>query len=174
MQDSKFYSGHLLIVLHVKYLDIITLPSIVLGECYSSSYPFCPALVGGVRQVQLDNTHGHDSVFSMWPPLIKVIKFYYLPCPNYETYWIKSLIFLFSSFVSNWLDAFASILASNFWNICMLTASTLTVMHALMLDLANLLCIISGGVSVICNIQGGHSYYLTTSSLHDSQLFVNW
>ena len=158
-----------MIVLHVKYLDIITLPSIVLGECYSSGYPFCPALVVGVRQVQLDNTHGHDSVFSMRPPLIKVIKFWYLPCLTYYTHWIKSLIFLFSSFVSNWLDAFASILASNFWNIFMLTASALNVIDTLRWDLATLLPSV-GVYPYIQSLQGGHSSYLTPSLLHASQL----
>ena len=62
---------HLLIGLHVNYLNVVTLPSIVLGKCDCPSEPLCPALVVvvGIRQVQLDNTHGHNSIFPVRPPL---------------------------------------------------------------------------------------------------------
>ena len=77
-------------------------------------------------------------------------------CPVYDTHWINSWIFPFSSFVSNWLDALASIFVSNFWNIFILTASTHYVLYALRGDLANTYITNSGGVSVYMqSIHGG-------------------
>ena len=88
----------------------------------------------------------------------------------YDTHWINSFIFLFSSFVSNWLVALASILVWTFWNIFMLTASTLTVMYTLRWDLASVLPTVGVYPYIICNLyRGGHSSSLTLSSLHASQ-----